>query len=285
MPQGINDIKRRIKSTKNTKQITKAMELVSSAKLRKAKEKVEKTRPYFLTIVRSINDILGSTKGMKHSLIDNREVKKSLYIVISSDRGLCGAYNSNVIKLVFNDIKDKEKAVLVTIGTKAREFFKRRDFDIKSSFTHISETPTYQNAKEISKIVLESFKSGEVDEIYLAYTEFVSTISYNPKLIKLLPADNFKQEENKEKTTMIDYEPSPEAVLDYLIPKYMESTIYGALLESSASEQGSRRVAMENATDNAEEFIQDLQLKYNRARQAAITQEIAEIVGGAEALK
>lgn len=285
MAQGMNDIKRRIRSVKNTKQITKAMELVSSAKLRKAKERVEKTRPYFRTIVRSIQDILSSTKGLKHPLIDKREVKNKAYIVVTADRGLCGGYNTNIIKLVQSDIQSKDNTVLINVGTKGRDYFKRRNFNIKESFSHISENPTYSDAINIGKVALDLYKSKEVDEIYLAYTEFVSTISYNPTLIKLLPADNFSADEVKEKGTMIDYEPSPEEVLDYLIPKYIESTIYGAMMESSASEQGSRRVAMESASDNAEDVIADLGLKYNRARQAAITQEISEIVGGAEALK
>lgn len=285
MAKGIHDIKRRITSVQNTKQITKAMELVSSAKLRKSKERVDQTRPYFRTILRSIQDILASSKGIKHPLMEQREVKNTGYIVLTADRGLCGGFNTNINKLVSNDIDNKDKAKLITVGTKGRDFFKRRNFDIKEAFTHISEKPTYTNAASVAKAALELYKNNEVDEIYLAYTEFVSTITYEPKLVKLLPAENLKTEKSEGRPTLIDYEPSPEGVLDYLIPKYIESTVYGAMVESSASEQGARRVAMESATDNAEEVISDLQLEYNRARQAAITQEISEIVGGAEALK
>lgn len=285
MAKGMRDIKRRIRSVSNTKQITKAMELVSSAKLRRAREKLEKTRPYFNTILRSIQDILASSSGINHPFLVRREIKKSAYIVITADRGLAGAYNNNVIREAVDNIKDKDNAVIITVGSKGRDFFNRRGYDVKGEFLNISEKPSFSDAKNIGKLVVELFKDGEVDEVNLVYTHFNSTISYEPKLLKLLPAEGIEAEEKNKKATLIEYEPSPESVLDYLIPKYIESAIYGALIESSASEQAARRVAMENATDNAEEMIEDLKLSFNRARQASITQEISEIVGGAEALK
>lgn len=285
MAKGMRDIKRRIRSVSNTKQITKAMELVSSAKLRRAREKLEKTRPYFNTILRSIQDILVSSSGINHPFLVRREIKKSAYIVITADRGLAGAYNNNVIREAVDNIKDKDNAVIITVGSKGRDFFNRRGYDVKGEFLNISEKPSFSDAKNIGKLVVELFKDGEVDEVNLVYTHFNSTISYEPKLLKLLPAEGIEAEEKNKKATLIEYEPSPESVLDYLIPKYIESAIYGALIESSASEQAARRVAMENATDNAEEMIEDLKLSFNRARQASITQEISEIVGGAEALK
>lgn len=283
----MRDIKRRIKSVNSTKQITKAMELVASSKMKKARESLEKTRPYFNAVGDAINDIASTTKGVKHELITPREVKKAAYIVISADRGLSGGYNANVIKTAAGHMKEKDKVSVIAIGQKARDYFRKRNYDLDGEFTHISEDPTYSDAQNIGRLSVELYKQGLVDEIYLVYTEFLSTISYNPKVIKLLPlepkTDEIKENKGKSKELM-SYEPSPEAVLSYLIPKYIDSTIYGALVESATSYQSATKVAMENATDNAEEIIDKLQLQYNRARQASITQEITEIIGGAEAL-
>lgn len=283
--ESMQDIKRRIKSVGNTKQITKAMELVSSSKLKKSRKRLEKTQPYFLTVLRSIQDILASSRGINHPMLKKREVKNKCYIVVTADKGLCGGYNINVIKKVEEDIEDKEKAKIITIGQKGKRHFKRRDYDVKGSFTGISEEPTYMDATQIGNMALKLYKEGEVDEVNIAYTQFKSTISHEPTIMKLLPAEGIKEEKSDGKRVMTDYEPSPEEVLDYLIPKYIKAVLYGSMIESSASEQGARRMAMESATDNAEEIIDDLTLAYNRARQAAITQEISEIVGGAEAQK
>ncbi|MTI46863.1 MAG: ATP synthase F1 subunit gamma [Firmicutes bacterium] len=286
MPQAMRDIKRRIRSVTSTKQITKAMELVSSAKLRKARGKLEKTRPYFNTIVRSIQEILASSAGIKHPFLENREVKKSAYIVVTADRGLAGGYNGNVIKLAEEHAKDKkEESVIVAIGQKGKDHFTRRGYEVAGEFLHISENPQYYDAASIGNLVVELYKEKQVDEVFLVYTHFKSAISFEATTLKLLPAESIKDDVEQKRTALIEYEPSPEEVLSYLIPKYVQSAIYGALIEASASEQGARRNAMKSATDNAEEMIDDLQLSYNRARQATITQEIAEIVGGAEALK
>jgi F-type H+-transporting ATPase subunit gamma len=286
---GMRDIKRRIKSVNSTKQITKAMELVSSAKLRRARERADRTRPYFNTIRDTVQEILASTSGIKQDYLQEREIKKSCYIVIAADRGLCGGYNANAIKTAVSHMDDKKSVSIVAVGQKSRDYFQNRKYDLAGEFVQVSENPNYSDAKRISNLVLDLYKKEEIDEIYLIYTQFISTISQKPEAIKLLPMtkeDTEKVQKGKGRSTQyIEYEPSPEVVLSYLIPKYVESTIFGALVESSASEQGARRVAMENATDNAEEMIEDLTLNYNRARQAAITQEIAEIVGGAEALK
>lgn len=284
MAQSMKDIKRRIRSISSTKQITKAMELVASAKLRKARQKLEMTRPYYQTLVRSIREILSSTTGIRHPLLEKREVKNKAFIVITGDRGLAGGYNSNVIKLAESQIDDKERAVILAVGLKGRDYFKRRDYNIVGEFLNISEDPQFIDASSIGSLAIELYKDGKVDEVNLVYTRFKSAMSQEPTILKLLPVENI-EEEDKGPRTLIEYEPSPEVVLDYLIPKYIHSAIYGALIESSASEQGARRTAMESATDNAEEMIEDLALKYNRARQASITQEISEIVGGAEALK
>ena len=285
MAESTRDIKRRIRGITNTKQITKAMELVSSAKLRKAREKLDKTRPYFNTVYESINEILSTTKNIRHPFLEVREVKKSLYVIVTADRGLAGGYNANILRLVENEIRDKKDSVfLITIGYKGRDYFKRRGYNVVGEFVGITEEPYFSDAQEIGKLVMDLYEKKEVDEVKLASTTFVTTISQESKLIKLLPNENMNKD-RETKTSVVEYEPSPEEVLSYLIPKYIESTIYGALIESSCSEQGARRTAMESATDNAEEMIDELTLSFNRARQAAITSELSEIVAGAEALK
>ncbi|MBN4050681.1 MAG: ATP synthase F1 subunit gamma [Alkaliphilus sp.] len=280
------DIKRRIKSVTSTKQITKAMELVSSAKLRKAKKHLQDTKPYFTAMHNAINEILDSSGEIKNIFLNSREVKKTLYIVIAADRGLCGGYNANVLKKAANEIAGQKNISVLTVGQKARDFFRKMDADFDGEYIGISERPTFENAKTIGALCRELFKQNSVDEVILISTEFVSTISHKPRALKILPLtidmENYVPKEREER---MEYEPSAEEVFDYLVPKYIDSMIYGALIESSTSEQGARRVAMESATDNAEEMIDKLKLKYNRARQASITQEIAEIVGGAEALK
>lgn len=282
---GTRDIKRKIKSVNNTKQITKAMELVSTAKLRRAKDKVETTKPYFETVMNTVKEIVQSETSLRHDYLEMREVNKSLYIVITADRGLCGGYNINALKKAAGDIEDASKAKFITIGKKAMNFFRKEEADIVKEYLYISEKPAYSDAQEIAGLALKMFESGEVDEIKLIYTRLVSTISQVPEILKLLPADvEGEAPELTEDAEFTTYEPSAEVVLNYLIPKYLESTIYGALIDSAASEQAARRVAMENASNNAEDMISSLTLTYNQARQAAITQEISEIVGGAEAL-
>jgi len=282
---GTRDIKRKIKSVNNTKQITKAMELVSTAKLRRAKDKVEMTKPYFETVMETVKNIVQSETSLRHDYLEHREVNKTLYVVITADRGLCGGYNINALKKTVADITDANKATFITIGKKAMSFFRKEEADIKHEFLYISEKPTYGHAQEIAQMALKMFEAGEVDEIKLVYTRLVSTISQEPEILKLLPADvEGDVKELTEDAEFTTYEPSAEVVLNYLIPKYLESTIYGALIDSAASEQAARRVAMENASNNAEDMISSLTLTYNQARQAAITQEISEIVGGAEAL-
>jgi len=279
------DIKRRIRGISNTRQITKAMELVSSAKLKRARERLEKSRPYYNTVLSNIQDILATTGNMKHPLLDSREVKTSLYIIVSADRGLAGGYNAGVIRLAEGKIKGENKdAKIITVGTKARDYFKKRDYDVIGEFVGIVEEPTFSDARKIGNMALDLYKDKVVDEIKIVYTKFLGTISQEPGILTLLPSGEVHKESEKRKT-VTEFEPSTEEVLDFLIPKYIQSTIYGALIESSSSEQAARRVAMEAATDNAEEMIDELNISYNRARQAAITMEITEIVSGADALK
>lgn len=283
---GMRDIKRRIKSVNSTKQITNAMKLVSTAKLKRTRDRFERVKPYFETVSETIQGILKSADNIEHPYISEREIKKSLYIVITADRGLCGGYNINAIKKALADVEDRERSSFIVIGQKAKGYFSKRDYEIIGEYLYISEKPEYRHAKDIGKLALELYKEGKIDEIKLIYTQFASTISHVPQMLKLLPAAKQEEEGTEEKEfKYISYEPSPGAVLDYLIPKYVESAVFGGLVESAASEQAARRMAMESATDNAQEMIEKLTLSFNQARQAAITQEISEIVGGAEALK
>ncbi len=289
---GTRDIKRKIKSVNNTRQITKAMELVSTAKLKRAKDRMNLTRPYFEAVLDAVQSIIESEKSLKHDFVTKREVQNTLYIVVTGDRGLCGGYNINAMKMVANDIKDKEHSLIVTIGRKAGSYFRSNGFKVYESFEGISEKPSFIDAQTISKLALSLYKQEKVDEIKFVYSKFITTIAQEPEMLKLLPVERRETEEvavdeddDGSDYEFITYEPSAEEVLSFIIPKYISSTLYGGLIESAAAEQAARRVAMENASSNAEDLIDDLTLTFNQARQAAITQEITEIVGGAEALK
>lgn len=285
MAESTRDIKRRIKGITSTKQITKAMEMVASAKLRKAGLQLDRSRPYYRTVLENIQSVLSSTNNIRHPFLEKREVKNSLYIILAADRGLAGGYNSNIFKIAESKIKHKkEQTSLIVVGIRAREYFKRRGYNIVESFVGINEVPTFADAQKIANPALKMFLNREIDEINLVYTEFVGTLSYVPTVMKILPSENVDKKKDGP-NVLVEFEPSPEEVLDHLIPEYINSTIFGALIESSSSEQAARRFAMSAATENAEEMIDDLQLNYNRARQAAITSELSEIVTGAEALK
>lgn len=279
----MKDIKRRIKSVNSTRQITKAMELVASAKLKKAKERVDNSKPYFLTVYNTLAKIARSSKGIDNVFLKTRDVKNKGYIVIAGDRGLAGGYNSNILKMAVNEMNGK-KEIIIPIGKKSVEFFAKRDYKIAKEFTGIFENADYADAMEIANLSMDLYKNGEIDELYLVYTEFKSALTQTPKVLKLLPL-SFEADKENQKVELINYEPSEEVALSYIIPKFVASSIYGGIVESSASEQGARRTAMESANDNADEMISKLELSYNRARQASITQELSEIVAGAEALK
>lgn len=277
----MRDIKRRIKSVNSTEQITNAMYLVASSKLNKARNRLDDTRPFFNETRKVIANIVNGSSGISHPFLEKREVKSTAVIVITGDRGLCGGYNANVNKIAMTAIKNKENDKVIAVGGKGKEFFKSR-CNLKEAFTNISEKPTYEDALKIGRLALEMFTSREVDEVYLAYTEFVSTLVSEPKLIKLFPldVDDFKNDDTSSASALTVYEPSEEEVLEYVIPKYVNTVIYGALVESAVCELGARMTAMDAATENAEEMINSLNIIYNRARQSAITQEITEIVGG-----
>lgn len=282
----LQEVKGRMKSIDSTKQITNAMNLVATAKLTKSRANVAKTRPFFNTVQETIHSIISHTKGISHPFIKSNKVDNATYIVIASDMGLCAGYNANVCKLALENIVKKDQVDIISIGKKARDFFKAHEIEILEEIVGISENPTYIHADGIARKILEQYKSGQTGEVYLVYTVFESVVVQEPKIVQLLPLkpEDFKLEAKGEQTIM-SYDPSPQAVLDYVIPKYITSVIYGALVESAASEQGARMTAMSAATENAEEMLDDLNIEYNRARQAAITQELSEIVGGAEALK
>ncbi len=284
----MRDIKRRIKSVKSTQQITKAMNLVAASKLQKAKQRQQQTKPYFNQTQKVIASVVNNSKGISHPYLMERDGKKVAIILLTSDRGLCGGYNSNISKETFSFISDREEAKLITVGTKGRDYFKRRNGDILESFIGISENPHYEDAAKIGQIALDLYKNGDVDEVHLAYTEFETTISHIPTITKILPVDTSEfenEEESKTSSSLMRYEPGEEEVLDFLIPKYINTVIYGALVEAATCEQAARMTSMDSATDNADGMISSLNLVYNRARQSAITQEITEIVSGANALK
>ncbi len=280
------EIKRRIRGINSILQITKAMELVSTAKLRRARIRLAKTKPYFQTVVDDIREILTIVDD-NHPLLSREKKDAVLYIVLTSDKGLAGGYNANVLRLTEKAIKeDGVASKLMVVGTKAKDYFERRNYDIAESYTGLSEDPDYSAARELAATALDLYESGEVDAIRVVYTRFISTINYDAQVVSILPSDELKAHEDRTSVhSQIEFEPSPMAVLDDLIPMYVATSLFGALIEAAASEQGSRRVAMENASDNAHDMIDELQTNYNRARQAAITNEITEIVSAADAVQ
>ncbi|WP_069998901.1 ATP synthase F1 subunit gamma [Cellulosilyticum sp. I15G10I2] len=286
----LQDIKGRIRSIDSTKKITSAMNLVATSKLHKSKEAALKTRPFFNKMLTTMQSIAKNANGIGSPFLKPNESDKALYITLSADRGLCGGYNANICKVVMKHIKDEQKAHLVVVGKRGKELFKAKGYNVFKEILGISEEPTYKVAKEIADYAIDKFIKGEVGEVYLAYTGFKSSIQQEPTMIRILPIDieSIKSEETREDglpNDLLVYEPSAEAVLGYVIPRYVADVIYGGLVEASASEQGARMTAMDSATENAEEIMEKLNIQYNRARQAAITQELSEIVGGAEALK
>jgi len=277
------DIRRRIRAVDNIKQVTKAMEMVAAAKLRKAQERVVAARPYARGLEEMLHRLSSQGAGLDHPLLRRREVKRRAYVVVTGDRGLCGSYNANMIRRAAAALEGSEvEATLVAVGRKGRDFFRRRGFDLLAEFLRIGEEPTFQQAREISGVLAHLYEAGTVDEVRIIYTEFISALSQRPVEKVLLPIGIQGGGEEAEEYI---YEPSAERVLAHLVPQFLDVQVYHALLEAKASEHGARMTAMGNATDNAAEMIEDLTLEFNRVRQASITKEILEIVSGAEALK
>ncbi len=287
----LRDIQSKISSTKKTKQITKAMQMVSAAKLNKAQNKAQAFFPYTQKI-RDVVSSISSGSDYTHPMLEARdEVKKTAYLVITSDRGLCGAYNSGLLRHTMNTIKERHKSQdeygIIVIGKVGRDFFKKRGMPIYQEIVGVSDQPSYADIKNIAATTVEMFADGVFDEIYIHYNHFISAITQEITETKLLPLTDFDESAREETSSeRLDYlyEPDEETILKRLLPHYAESLVFGALLDGKASEFGARMTAMSAATDNASDMIDDLNLKFNRARQAAITQEINEIVGGASAL-
>ena len=284
----MRDIKRRKGSIQSTQQITKAMKLVSTVKLQKARNRAEQTTPYFDYMYRTVASMLTNLGAIDHSFLKKGESEKKAVVVITSNRGLAGGYQSNIVKLVTKTTElKKEDLEIYAIGSKGKEALERRGYAIKADNSEMIDTPTYENASELCRQVLGAYLAGEIGEIYLVYTKFKNTVSQEPRLIKVLPVE-FGEEELKnsaaKNNVLMNYEPSGEEAMNLIIPEYVTSLFYGALVEAVASENGARMQAMDSATGNAEEMISDLTLKYNRARQGSITQELTEIIAGASAI-
>ncbi|ANC78961.1 MAG: ATP synthase F1 subunit gamma [Bacillota bacterium] len=281
----LKDIKARIDSTKKTMQITKAMEMVSAAKLNRAEQNAKSFGPY----VDKIQEVVGSIasgSNAKHSMLLTRPVKKTGYFVVTADRGLAGAYNSNILRHVYRTIQERHKSAdeyaLIVIGKVGVNFFKSRKMSILDSITGVADQPSFAEIKAIASKAVGLYADGTFDELYMYYNHFVSAIQSDLTEKKLLPLTDIAATKSK---SSYEYEPSEDEILEVLLPQYAESLIYGALLDAKAAEHASRMTAMRNATDNANELIGQLNLSYNRERQAAITQEITEIVGGVAALE
>ena len=280
----MRDTKRRRSSIQSTQQITKAMKLVSTVKLQKAKSRAEETNPYFNYMYQTVVSMLKHSGTIMHPYLKAGTSSKKAVVVITSNRGLAGGYNSNVVKLVTDSGLKKEDLKIYAIGNKGREALERRGYEIASDYSGVIDAPVYEDAAAICRQALKAFQEEEIGEIYLAYTHFKNTVSHEPKLMKLLPVEIDETESNEDANILMNYEPNDEEALDMIIPKYITSLFYGALVEAVASENGARMQAMDSATSNAEEMISDLSLKYNRARQGSITQELTEIIAGAAAI-
>ena len=288
----MRDIKRRKESITSTSQITKAMKLVSTVKFQKAKDHAEETKPYFQKMYETVSHMLASVGDQcSHPLLRKVEkdgpIKKGV-ILITSNRGLAGGYNSNIVKLVTRGDFDKEQTVIYPVGTKGLDAMKRLGYHCEGDYSEVINKPMFCDAVSLGKTVMTALEQGDIDEVYLAYTVFKNSVTQIPTLMKILPVDpeqaKPEEEETKNAKVLMNYEPGEEETLGYIIPLYMNSLIFGAMAEAVASENGARMQAMDSATSYAEEMIETLGLQYNRARQAAITQELTEIVAGASAI-
>lgn len=282
----MRDIKRRKESVTSTQQITKAMKLVATVKLQKAKARAERNKPYFHALYKTICSILSKTENIEHPYLKENGSSRKAVIVITSNKGLAGGYNANIIREVTGAGFPVQETDIYAIGRKGAEGLARKGYTILEDDSDAINEPLYKDAVDITKRVLDSYTKGDVGEIYMAYTNFKNTVSQEATLIKLLPLnlDELPAEEEDDDMVLMNYEPEAEDALDMLIPKYISNLLYGAFVEALASENGARMQAMDSATTNADNMISDLSLKYNRARQASITQELTEIIAGSEAI-
>ncbi|MBQ8417337.1 MAG: ATP synthase F1 subunit gamma [Phascolarctobacterium sp.] len=285
------EINRHMKSVGNIGKITKAMKMVAAARLRRAQEKAAASRPYAIKIKEVLSNVvsdpsvLAGLDAKKHPLLQKREVKKVGYLVLCSDKGLAGAYSSNALKMAVAEISEcEDEVVVITCGRKARDFFTRRGFNVIQSHIGFSDRPTYENAVEVAQDAIKTFANEGFDKLNIVYTIFKTALSQIPTSETILPVEPPAKEEGKVSASFM-FEPGEDEALKVLAPKYLETVVYAALVQSAASELGSRMTAMSSATDNAAKLVSSLQLSYNKARQAGITRELNEIVGGVEALK
>ncbi|MDZ4169803.1 MAG: ATP synthase F1 subunit gamma [Coriobacteriia bacterium] len=289
----LRDIKKRITSVNSTRQITRTMEMVSTAKIKKAQERIEAARPYALAMMELLGNVTRYASGAQHPLLEIREERRRVVAIsVTSDRGLAGAFNSNILKLTEEYLRDAaasgSQVDLVTVGKKAASYFLYRGVTPIAQYRDISSKPTFADAKAIANQVIRAYSDAEIDEVVVLFNRFVNVADQSPELHKLLPISSTVLEDAAEKSDVSAeylFEPGPEDVLGDLLPSYVEALIFRALMESAAAEHGARRKAMKSATDNASEMIVTLTRTYNRARQAAITTEISEIIGGAAALE
>lgn len=287
MPENKKAVLRRIKAVKSTQQITKAMKMVSAAKLRRAQEKVLAARPYSKELAKMLARLVAGGAGANHPMLAQRSGTPTVgYVVMTADRGLAGSFNVNIIRKAQLSLKaDPRPLKLISIGRKGRDFFRKRGVNSVLEFTGIGEEPSFAVTRQMVQELVQLYLDGQVDEVRLIYTEFVNPVTHRPTEVQLLPVQPPQQKADEGQAMDYIYVPSSDHVLDTLVPRFVETVFYQAILESKASEHGARMTAMGNATDNAKEMIEKLTLAYNRARQAGITREISEIVGGAEALK
>lgn len=282
----MRSIKRRKESVQSTQQITKAMKLVSTVKLQRAKARAEQSKAYFNCMYETVKSMLAKAGTIQHPYLQASDSKKKAVIIITSNRGLAGGYNSNVIKLITkNENLKKEDLKIYAIGKKGKDALDKAGYEIVKDYSDVIEEPIYIDAMNICNEVLAAFANGEFGEIYLAYTAFKNTVSHEPTLLKLLPVE--AEGETKEKgkdSALMNFELDETEAIELIIPKYITSLIFGGMVEAVASENGARMQAMDSATSNAEEMISSLSLQYNRARQGSITQELTEIIAGAEAI-
>ena len=284
---GMREIRRRIRSVNSIQQITRAMEMVAVSRLRRAEQRLRSARPYAEKIQELMQSLAPSLPRIDHPLLAQREPQRIAVVLITSDKGLCGAFNANIIQKAnrfLEENRDKE-ITLFLVGKKGHDFFSRRPFSIEFYLPQISRDISPQEVKEISRSFVQGFASALYDEVYLFYTEFRTAMTTIPTMVRLLPVKSLQTEASQGQSAEPTFEPSAEAIMNELLPRYIEAQVYKGLVESSASEHGSRMVSMKNATDNAEEMIRSLTLTYNKARQAAITKEIIEVTTASEALK
>jgi len=279
------DIRRRIRSVKNTQQLTKAMKTVSAAKLRRAQERVFSARPYAEQLKRVLGNLTSRLEDIAHPLLEVRPEERILFVIVTADRGLCGAFNSNILRSASGFLREhvSQSVTLATAGRKGRDFFRRRGISIRAEFVNIFSRLDYGNARDIADMVVQAYSNAEVDAVYIIYNEFKSAIQQRVVIEKILP---LSRAELKETEPQLDYifEEPPQEIFNRLLPRYVEVQVYRALLESAAAEHGARMASMDTASRNAGEMIDMLTLNMNRIRQAAITREIIEVVSGAGAL-